>query len=48
MDEAEMDQNNLLKNIVKLNNKSRPRLKKDKGKKEILMKMYMLFMKVEN
>ena len=34
MDKAEMDQTNLLENIVKFNNKSRPRSKEDKAKKE--------------
>ena len=33
MDEAEMDQPNLLENMVKLDNKSRPRSKEDKDKK---------------
>ena len=32
--------------MVEFNDKSRP--KKDKKKKEILMKVYMLFMKVKN
>ena len=39
IDEAGMDQSNLLENIVNLNNKSRPRLNKDKEKK-ILMSTY--------
>ena len=47
IDEAEMDQSNLLENTVKFNNKSRPRLKEDKEKK-ILLKVHMLFMMVEN
>ena len=46
-DEAEMDQSNLLENIVKFNNKSRPRLKEDK-KKKVLLKVHMLSMMVEN
>ena len=46
--ESEEDQNNLLKNIVKFNNKSGPETKEGKDKKEILTKVYMLFMKVEN
>ena len=33
IDEAEMDQSNLSVNIVKFNNKSRPRSKEDKEKK---------------
>ena len=44
--EAEEDQSNLLKNILEFNNKSTK--KKGKDKKEILMKVHMLFMKVEN
>ena len=34
--------------MLKFNNKSRPRSKEDKENKEILMKVYMLFMKVKN
>ena len=34
MDEAEMDKTNLLQNMVKFNNKSRPRAKEGKAKKE--------------
>ena len=41
-------QSNLLKNLIKFNNKSRPKKKKIRIKKEILMKEHMLFMKVEN
>ena len=33
MDEVEMDQSNLLENMVKFNNKSRPRSKENKDKK---------------
>ena len=40
-----MEQSNLLKNIVKCY-KSRPRTLE--GKEEILMKVHMLFMKVES
>ena len=47
-DEAEEDQSNLLKNIVEFNKKSRPRTKEYGDKKEILMKVHMLFMKDEN
>ena len=36
-----MDQSNLVENVVKFNSRSR-------SKQEILMKMHMLFMKVEN
>ena len=46
--EAEEDQSNLLKDIVEFDNKSRPRTKEGKGKKEILVKVHMLFMKVDN
>ena len=46
--EAEDDQRNLLENITEFNNKSRPRIKEGKDKKEILMKVHVLFMKVEN
>ena len=42
-----MDQRNILTNIVEFNDKSRPRTKEDKDKKEILMNVHMLFMKVE-
>ena len=34
MDEAEMDQSNLLKDMVEFNDKSRPRKKEDEGKKK--------------
>ena len=44
--EAEKDQSTLLKNIVEFNNKSRPRTKEGKDKKETLMKVHILFMKV--
>ena len=46
--EAEEDQNNLLNNIVEFNNKSRTKSKEGKDKKYILMKVHMLFKKVEN
>ena len=46
--EAEKDQSNLLKNIVEFNNKSRPKSKEGKDKKEMFMKVHMLFVKVEN
>ena len=46
--EAEMGQSNLLKNIVEFYNKCRPRTIEGKDKKEVLMKVHMLFMKVEN
>ena len=48
IDEAEMVQRNLLKDIVKFNNKSRRRTIEGKDNKRILMKVHMLFMKVEN
>ena len=47
IDEAEMDQSNLLKDFAEFNNKSRPRTIDSKDK-EILMKEHMLFMKVKN
>ena len=47
IDESEIDQNNLLKNLVKFNNRFRP-IRRGKDKKEILMKMYILFSKVKN
>ena len=43
-----MVQRNLLKDIVKFNNKSRRRTIEGKDNKRILMKVHMLFMKVEN
>ena len=46
-DEAKMDQSYLLKNLVEFN-KSRPRTIEGKDKKEILMKVHMLLVKVEN
>ena len=47
INEAEKNQCNLLENVVELNNKSRPKTKKIRIKK-ILMIAHMLFMKVEN
>ena len=47
-DETEEDQSNLLENIIKVNEKSKPRIKEGKDKNEILMKVYMLWMKDEN
>ena len=38
IDEAEMDQSNLLKNLVRFNNNSRPRTKEGKDKKRYLSK----------
>ena len=46
--EVMKDQSNLLVNMVKFDNKSRSRLKEHKKKKEVLMKVHMLFTKVEN
>ena len=43
-----MDLSNLLKTLVEFNNKSRPRRIGGKDKKDKLMKVHMLFMKVEN
>ena len=45
---AEKGQSNLLRNIVEFNNTSRPKTKEGKDKKEILMELHMLLMKVEN
>ena len=42
-----MYETNLLENLVEPNNKSRPK-KEAKDKKEIVMVVHMLFMKVEN
>ena len=47
-DEAEIGQSNLLKNIVEFTNKSRPGTIEGKDKKEILMKVHMFFVKLEN
>ena len=46
--EAEKDQINVLNNKVEFNERSRKRLKEEKDKKEMLMKIYMFFMKVKN
>ena len=43
-----MDQSNFLKNIVEFNDKSKPKQEKVRIKKEILMKLQILFMKVKN
>ena len=43
-----MTQSNLLSSTVGFNNKSRPRSKEGKDKKEILMKVHMLFIRVKN
>ena len=48
IDEAEMDQTNLLENLAKFDNKSRPISKEENEKKKILMKVHMLFIKVKN
>ena len=47
MDEREMHQSNLLKNMVECNDKSKPGLKKVR-KKTNTQEMHMLSMKVEN
>ena len=39
IDEAQMDQANILKNMVKFSNKSKPKTKEDKDKKQILLIM---------
>ena len=46
--EAEKDQINVLNNKLEFNERSRKRLKEEKDKQEMLMKMYMFFMKVKN
>ena len=48
IDEAEMDESNLFKKLVKFDNGSRPKTAKGKDEKEILMKVHMLFNKVKN
>ena len=46
--EARKDQSNLSKNIVEFNNKSKPKHKEGNVKKEILMKMHMLFTRINS
>ena len=48
MDKAEMDRGYLLKKLVEFNNKSIPRTIEEKVKREILMKVHIAFLKVEN
>ena len=49
IDEAEMDQTNLLENIIKFNHKSKQKNKKKvKVKNEIFLMVEMLFMKANN
>ena len=48
IDEAEMDQINLLENIVEFKTRLDKKTIEGKDEKEILMKVHMLFMKVEN
>ena len=43
-----MGQSNLLENMVEFNNKTRPKSKEDKEKKEIVLITKVHFMKVEN
>ena len=43
-----MNQSNLLKNIMEFHDKSRPRTIEGKYRKIMLMKVHMLFMKVED
>ena len=47
-DESEMDQSNLLKNSAEFRERSRPKPTEGKNFKKILLKVYILFMKVEN
>ena len=46
--DVEEDQSNLLENITEFDDKSRPRSKEDKDKKEVLKKVHMLIMRVHN
>ena len=46
--EVKEDQSNLLKNLVEINNKHRPKNKESKDKKQILTKVHMLFAKVKS
>ena len=48
IDEAEEDQSNLLENLVKFNNKSIPKKKEGKYKKDILVKVHKFFIKADN
>ena len=48
IDEADIEQTNLLENIVNFSNKSRPRSKKVRIKNKILLIVYLLFMKAGN
>ena len=48
IDEAEMDQINLLENIVEFKIRLDKKAIEGKDEKEILMKVHMLFVKVEN
>ena len=43
-----MDQSYLLNNIIEFNDKSTPKSKKEKDKKEVLVKVHTLNMKVED
>ena len=46
--EAQKGQSNLSKNVVEFNNKSKPKHQEGKVKKEILMKMHMLFTRINS
>ena len=48
IDEADIEQTNLLENIVNFSNKSRPRSKKVRIKNKILLIVYLLFLKAGN
>ena len=49
IDEAKTNQSNLFENLVECNDKSRPGMAEGKRhKKEIPMKVHMLFIKVKN
>ena len=48
VDDTEVDRSNLLKKLGKYNDRSSPGTAEGKNKKEILIKVHMIFMKVEN
>ena len=48
VDVAETNKTNFLENVLDINNRPRPNKEESKSKEKILMKVYMLFMKVQN
>ena len=48
IDEGDLDQSCLLDGLKDFNDRSRPKTAEGKNKKEILIKVHMLFRKVEN